>query len=548
MRGGSQARRLANFERDDIFSSISPSSQKNTSRHHHWPQNDDIATPTALSLPQGRTLLNEHILAVSALQNGSLCSDSSASICYSPCREDAARYAFSYVLFFSVVQKKHATCLSDSLYNHDHCFVCTSTLAFELQMRKSSARLRIVQKLSGGAHLLLPGSETTIAIRTYFAQDLNGDDGLVAFRNAFKYPICFFILPPEAQLEQLSNIHSFVNQAQLIMNNQDGSGGGQTVRMVLCVTTTCLHDTYDTLIAGLCTQDGAGRVFIVPDVASAITILSSVVQALTPASRNLKKQYHHSVKSKNFVGDNTSSSKAAAIMHVATAFRNWANRFELPVGEADVLMSRFGSISGIGTAELNAAPLYDSTKDKLHSFFGSHHHGRRQMQEQPVHGGMSHQFKNPQETQVPMEMQQIYSVSAPYRGTMNDMSAGQFQPQQLSYEYQTPPRDSMVGMVPVDEGDMEFSQFETSAWQQEPHAGYARATPGLVSGQFVPRQQHAVHPMQIYNPSGPPPVHNNGPRRLLPQFSHPMGNPIRPFSSYSTASESRADGVTDYYR
>jgi hypothetical protein len=82
-----------------------------------------------------------------------------------------------------------------------------------------------VQKLTGGAHLLLPGS-TTIAIRVYFAKDLDNikgnEENLVAFRNAFKYPICFFVLPPgPAQHKHLSDPHSFVTQSQLTMSNRE---------------------------------------------------------------------------------------------------------------------------------------------------------------------------------------------------------------------------------------------------------------------------------------------------------------------------------------
>jgi hypothetical protein len=108
-------------------------------------------------------------------------------------------------------------------------------LALELQIRNSSARLRVVQKLSGGAHLLLRGAETTIAIRIYFSKDIKeitDDDGLVDFRNAFKYPVCFFVLSsgPEQQ-EQLADVGSFVSRAQLIMKDSYGARSQQTVRL-----------------------------------------------------------------------------------------------------------------------------------------------------------------------------------------------------------------------------------------------------------------------------------------------------------------------------
>ena len=103
-------------------------------------------------------------------------------------------------------------------------------LALELQMRACSARLRVVQKLTGGAHMLLPGSDATIAIRAYFPNTLvsnDDDDSLVAFRNAFMYPICFFVLPPGMpQQEQLGDARSFLTKAQLIMSNKDDTPTG----------------------------------------------------------------------------------------------------------------------------------------------------------------------------------------------------------------------------------------------------------------------------------------------------------------------------------
>lgn len=99
----------------------------------------------------------------------------------------------------------------------------------ELQMRQKSARSRIVQKLSGGAHLLLPSSDSTIAVRAYFTKDLDkkSDDDLVAFRNAFKYPIVFFIL--STQREPLNDMDSFLMRAQRIMNSLDETSSQQKV-------------------------------------------------------------------------------------------------------------------------------------------------------------------------------------------------------------------------------------------------------------------------------------------------------------------------------
>lgn len=83
--------------------------------------------------------------------------------------------------------------------------------------------------------MLLPGAEATIAIRIYVSKDIKevvDDDGLVDFRNAFKYPVCFFVLSPgPQQQEQLADVGSFVSRAQLIMNDKYGTRSQQTVRL-----------------------------------------------------------------------------------------------------------------------------------------------------------------------------------------------------------------------------------------------------------------------------------------------------------------------------
>lgn len=280
------------------------------------------------------------------------------------------------------------------------------------------------------------------------------------------------------------------------------------------------------------TQDGSARVFIVPNVACAIEILSSVVQTLTPARRDLKNQFHQSVMTKNFVGDNATQEAAAA--HVTAAFRNFGQHFELPVGEDEVLMSRFGSLAGIATADLSSAPIYNSSKEMLTAFFGS---TLGMQTQQPVNsGGMYTQSSNlPPMNHLPMAMNVPYAAQDS-RQVMNASRGGPFQQrQQSSNEYRTPPP---AGMVPADER-MDYSQFQ--AWQDASQEDTVRATPQLVSQQFVPRQQqHAGNPM--YNHGRPP----NEQRLLQQQFDRPpMGNAIRPFSSYSANS---GHGVGDTMR
>jgi hypothetical protein len=267
-------------------------------------------------------------------------------------------------------------------------------------------------------------------------------------------------------------------------------------------------------LVSIITQDGSARVFIVPNVACAIDILSSLVQTLTPARRDLKNQFHQSVKTKNFVGDNATQEAAAA--HVTCAFRDFGQHFELPVGEDDVLMSRFGSLAGIATADLSSAPIYNSSKEMLTAFFGSTL--GMQTQQQPMYT----QSNNlPPMNHLPMAMSDPYAAQNS-RQVMNASRGGPFQQrQQSSNEYRTPPP---AGMVPADER-LDYSQFQS--WRDSPQ-DTVRATPQLVSQQFVPRQQNPM-----YNHGRPP----NEQRLLQQQFDRPpMGNAIRPFSSYSANS------------
>lgn len=124
-------------------------------------------------------------------------------------------------------------------------------------MRKLSKRLRVVERLSGGAHLLIP-SDSTIAVRTYYPPDLEilnenddckakteawnqgrllGDpENLAGFRDSYQFPFVFFILPSNKYIaKHLDRADSFVHQAQLIMN-----GWGGTIRTEQSNVRKCL--------------------------------------------------------------------------------------------------------------------------------------------------------------------------------------------------------------------------------------------------------------------------------------------------------------------
>ena len=95
--------------------------------------------------------------------------------------------------------------------------------------------------------------------------------------------------------------------------------------------------------------------------------------------RDLKNAYFEKQRECHFLPQTCSSaipmtSAPAAAKHVAEAFRDWANRFGFPPGEADVLMSLMGSLGGIATADdrvLESVPIDDRSKRILYAFFGS---------------------------------------------------------------------------------------------------------------------------------------------------------------------------------
>jgi hypothetical protein len=128
------------------------------------------------------------------------------------------------------------------------------------------------------------------------------------------------------------------------------------------------------------------RVVLVPSTQKAISTLTSMVDALQ--KRDVKHLYFNKQREKHYLPDSRSSTNgraggaiippsysASAAKHVAEALRQWGERFDLPPGEADVLMSLLGTLGDIATADDNvlaSIPMEDRSKQILHAFFGSH--------------------------------------------------------------------------------------------------------------------------------------------------------------------------------
>ena len=131
------------------------------------------------------------------------------------------------------------------------------------------------------------------------------------------------------------------------------------------------------LILLLNVKEKTSLVYMLPNTSTAISTLVSVADAIP--KRELRERYFESQGKRYFLPleggtfiPKTSAPAAAA--HLAVAFRSWAERFDLPTGEADVLMSLLGTLGNIASADdeiLDGVPIEERSKRALHAFFGS---------------------------------------------------------------------------------------------------------------------------------------------------------------------------------
>jgi len=211
----------------------------------------------------------------------------------------------------------------------------------ELVLRDQAGKFRVVQTLSGGAHVLFPGVETTIAVRAYYPSQLNeklsdkNHDGLEAFRDAFKHPVVFFILPSKVMQEQLNQRDSFVNAAQNIVCDK-------------------------------------AKVFFVSETKSVVDTILVLLDALHPERRKLREKYYHHIRATHYLERTADQQHVSS--HIRNETRELAHRLGFAAGEAEILMNTFGSLRNICNADHDALkdlPLESDTKRKLLTFFAS---------------------------------------------------------------------------------------------------------------------------------------------------------------------------------
>lgn len=349
----------------------------------------------------------------------------------------------------------------------------------ELLLRKEASKCRVVERLSGDAHLLFPRGETSLAVRAYYAHDLKKleptvvdgmahpaevSHGLEAFRDAFKYPIVFFILPdPKMMMDYLSRQNSFLHLAQNIMNNvrnESNREGGSKQE-----------------------SKGNAKTFVVPDAASAIDTILILLDALHPDRRQLREQYYQHIRTLHFLSHPTTgdvSDPRQASNCVAREIRALCAHLGLAAGEDEILMNRLTNLATIAAADyrvLRPIPIEDASKRKLHDFFGTQ--ADPQISSRPPNDEMSH---------------------GQALDTPHDASFGQH----LLY-YTCDPTDSNLATVP------DFNEFLTQEYrgQTNPqsntfHPQRTAAPSHFVSQQMRPPFAHhhgdyGVHPNQYQN-------------------------------------------------
>jgi hypothetical protein len=121
-------------------------------------------------------------------------------------------------------------------------------------------------------------------------------------------------------------------------------------------------------------QKRTTRTLIVPDTAQALHTIDSVVQSLSPLKREKRKQYFTQIGNQHYLPNKETKSdptKESIANHVSKAFHAWAERFEMPEGDSNVLLNIMGSLGdvvGADTKALDDLPIRNATKVKLFWF------------------------------------------------------------------------------------------------------------------------------------------------------------------------------------
>ena len=203
-------------------------------------------------------------------------------------------------------------------------------------------------------------------------------DSLSGFFSSFQVALVFFIMSPmnmanndeihDPILEQLDDMNSYFHRAQRLSTRHQ-----QEAEEVTPVQTNNAKSN------GANTRKSC--ILLFPDTESAIQNLITVADSLSQERKASKKAFLRRLETKFFLPSFPSTTTeavetvdpSAVASHVAGALLEMTRIFELPPGEAEILME-LGDLKTIATADdslLQTIPLDPRTRKILHSFFGS---------------------------------------------------------------------------------------------------------------------------------------------------------------------------------
>ncbi|CAJ1965053.1 unnamed protein product [Cylindrotheca closterium] len=246
----------------------------------------------------------------------------------------------------------------------------------EFLLRSHCQKIKVVKKLSG-AHLMIKQDKTTLAVRAYFSHDMqelnekeneekvygkdeddHDFDDLSSFLKGFKVSIIFFILPMEEQRKQLDDLLSFFQRAQKLVQQLTRNEVGKVARVCL-----------------------------LSNPAKAVDLLHSFAKVLHPSTEERKQKYFAQKHKQLFLPQPTlipPTSHADGAKHVRETIAAWADRFEFPPTEAEVLCNMTKNLQTIASADsgvLQGIPLDPRTKQCMMQFFGT---GPLEQEEEPM--------------------------------------------------------------------------------------------------------------------------------------------------------------------
>ncbi|KAL3940164.1 MAG: hypothetical protein SGBAC_005235 [Bacillariaceae sp.] len=238
----------------------------------------------------------------------------------------------------------------------------------EFLLRSQCQKIKVVKKLSG-AHLMIKQDKTSLAVRAYFSHNLQemkdnenennqkrksheeekyDYDDLSCFLKGFKVSIIFFILPMEEQRNQLDDPLSFLQRAQKLVQQLAQNEMGKIA-----------------------------QVYLLSNAAKAVDLLHSVAKTLDPSTEAKKHKYFARKHKQLFLPQPTcipATTHADGAKHVREAIAAWADRFEFPPTEADVLCNMMNNLQTVASADnkvLQGIPLDPRTKQCMMQFFGT---------------------------------------------------------------------------------------------------------------------------------------------------------------------------------